>query len=500
MVVPLVVLGMSSRHNGRDVVMLCEECHSKMLAIGELLLVSCEPRPVFTTPFDLHLSKETFEHYRDKVIDKLNHILIGTRDVSSQVHSGSVQWKSLTAGVQELSCMVISLTELSAHIAYLIALNFPHTRPYKAGIVHKYRLHSAKLDLKFSCSRLKRSCVDDLDPHMIVELCSTISRALSSITEVCKQASESAPDAEDQNQFKLCVKSITSTTSCLVASLKRFRSSPGLSRLRRVIAFCDPVVSTSSALVTFASEDEFIGSPARLSDKAVEAHKSVLGMTMSIVSASIQMCKAVRDLVYDLNNARHRERIRLCVDSVDRASSKLRDLLLSCHLEPPIAAPLPAAPSPLSPNSLSLSSAQGQSDEGSVTASDLRETQPLPGADCSLAPSSGTETGSPLSELSSVSPDDSKTSFPSLTADAQTGLVMVMGNFPINPVDSKNGSGDGENAGLDPETVLLMRETGLVAVGNALASTSLGASSPVLNVSMTSVNSFSDVDHVSIVD
>lgn len=55
---------------------------------------------------------------------------------------------------------------------------------------------------------------------------------------------------------------------------------------------------------------------------------------MSIVSASIQMCKAIRDLVYDLSNSRHRERIRLCVDSMDKASSKLRDLLLSCDFQP----------------------------------------------------------------------------------------------------------------------------------------------------------------------
>lgn len=60
---------------------------------------------------------------------------------------------------------------------------------------------------------------------------------------------------------------------------------------------------------------------------------SCLGVTMSIVSASVQMCKAIRDLVYDVSNSRHRERIRLCVDSVDKASSKLRDLLLTYEFE-----------------------------------------------------------------------------------------------------------------------------------------------------------------------
>ncbi|KAL8584056.1 hypothetical protein ACOMHN_022396 [Nucella lapillus] len=335
-----------SRHDGREVVMLCEECHSKMLAMGELLLLSCEARPVFTSPSDLQLSKETFVHYRDKVIDKLNHILIASRDVSSQVHSGSVSWKQMAARVQELGGLVTGLTELSAHIGYLLAVNFPRSHASRLGVVNKYKLYQAKLDLKFCCSRLKRSCVDDLDPHLLVELCSTMSRALSSMTEVCRQGGERAGDVEDQNQFKLCVKSVTSTTSCLMASVKRFKSCPSVDHLRRIIAFCDPVVSASSAVVTFASEDEFIGHSAKLSGKATEAHKSVLGMTMSIVSASIQMCKAIRDLVYDLNNARHRERIRLCVDSTDRASSKLRDLLLSCDFEPKVSPTEPKASSP----------------------------------------------------------------------------------------------------------------------------------------------------------
>ena len=69
-------------------------------------------------------------------------------------------------------------------------------------------------------------------------------------------------------------------------------------------------------------------------DYSIPCFLLVTGMIMSIVSASIQMCKAIRDLVYDLSNSRHRERIRLCVDSVDKAASKLRDLLLSCDFQP----------------------------------------------------------------------------------------------------------------------------------------------------------------------
>ncbi|XP_076439038.1 uncharacterized protein LOC143277943 [Babylonia areolata] len=424
-----------SRHDGREVVMLCEECHSKMLAMGELLLLSCEARPVFTSPSDLELSKGTFVHYRDKVVDKLNHILIASRDVSSQVHSvHTVQWKSIAGRVQELGGLVTGLTELSAHIGYLVAVNFPRSHSPRLGVVNKYKLHQAKLDLKFCCSRLKRSCVDDLDAHLLVELCSTMSRALSSVTEVCRHAGERAADVDDQNQFKLCIKSVTSTTSCLIASVKRFKSSPGIDHLRRIIAFCDPVMSTSSALVTFASEEEFIGQPAKLSEKATEAHKSVLGMTMSIVSASIQMCKAIRDLVYDLSNARHRERIRLCVDSMDKASSKLRDLLLSCDFEPKAGATEPKSASP----------DKGGADNVKTGSPIIATTDSKGSDDAKTGPITPTTDAKGLA--------DAKTSSVIATTDAKSSADVKTGSDNAkSSVDTKNGS-DNTKTSLDVST------------------------------------------------
>lgn len=525
-----------SRHDGREVVMLCEECHSKMLAMGELLLLSCEARPVFTSPSDLELSKETFVHYRDKVIDKLNHILIASRDVSSQVHSGSVSWKLLAARVQELGGLVTGLTELSAHIGYLVAVNFPRSHASRLGVVNKYKLYQAKLDLKFCCSRLKRSCVDDLDPHLLVELCSTMSRALSSMTEVCKHGGEKAADVDDQNQFKLCIKSITSTTSCLIASVKRFKSSPSVDHLRRIIAFCDPVVSASSAVVTFASEEEFIGQTAKLSEKAAEAHKSVLGMTMSIVSASIQMCKAIRDLVYDLSNARHRERIRLCVDSTDKASSKLRDLLLSCDFEPKVSTPEPKAGSPdtksraedaMTGSVIGATDSKTGSADGKTGSGDAKmdlgqaetssaETQ-TSSSDAKPAPANAKSSCDDDDDEVTTSSTDTETSSVDLNAGSEEAktkssdasnkagqsdvkhtaaepllspsvdIPSVLDAVACSSTDAYIGSGDSHSYRLD-----LKADSG--DMEKAVTASGLMASSPVLNLSTYSVGSISDGD------
>lgn len=48
---------------------------------------------------------------------------------------------------------------------------------------------------------------------------------------------------------------------------------------------------------------------------------------MSIVSASIQLCKTVRDLAFDMLTSHHRDKLRMCTDSVERAASQLTELL-----------------------------------------------------------------------------------------------------------------------------------------------------------------------------
>lgn len=60
---------------------------------------------------------------------------------------------------------------------------------------------------------------------------------------------------------------------------------------------------------------------------------------MSIASANIQICRAVRDLVYSTSTKRNQDRMSLCVESVTRSSSQLRDLLLSHEFSPKSSAP-----------------------------------------------------------------------------------------------------------------------------------------------------------------
>ncbi|XP_071098080.1 talin rod domain-containing protein 1-like [Haliotis cracherodii] len=318
--------------SARGVAMTCDRCHSKMQSIAELLLISCDARPVSSE--DLSPFTKSYSRCRDEILDILRRLSNLMKDVASQVSSvAAVHWHDISNCIQDMSDFVIRLVECCGHIAYLIAIDYPDCFPSQAGIIDRYKICRANLDIKISCTRLKRSRLHDLHSQFLVDICSNISQALSIMTDVCRTAGENASDSSDQEQFKLCVKSVTSSTSCLIASIKCFKSHPNSGHLGRIVAFCDPVMTASHALVTFTTEDGFIGKPAHLTADAKESQKSILGACMSIVSANVQTCRSVRDLAYDVMNARHRERIALCTESMDRASSQLQDIIMSYSID-----------------------------------------------------------------------------------------------------------------------------------------------------------------------
>ncbi|GFO31963.1 mesoderm development candidate 1 [Plakobranchus ocellatus] len=158
--------------NARNITLVFDECHTRVQTVSELLLISCVPRPVFTTPSDLALIHDNFDGFRDRVIGQLNKMLLLSREVATQSHSKSIHWRQVSHRVKELTTVTVSLLELSAHISYLMAVKDGEgeggvlANPGPVDSIH--RLTQADLDIRFSCQRLKRSRINDLQPHLLV--------------------------------------------------------------------------------------------------------------------------------------------------------------------------------------------------------------------------------------------------------------------------------------------------------------------------------------------
>lgn len=245
----------------------------------------------------------------------------------------NTKWADVPNHIHTLADIVTDLTENSGHSAYLVAISHERTTQAIPGLVDRYQASRACLEARLACTRIKKSKTDELNPQVLVQICSTLSKNLAVMTEICRHASEQSKDRADQDQFKHCVKSLTATASCLISSIKTFKNRPTPINQGRCVAFCEPLVASANAFVMFAIEKEFIGVAAVLSSESKEQQTAILGACLSIVSSCIQMCKTIKDLVYDVTNTRHRDRLSMCTESVDKAAAQLSSLLMQHDFE-----------------------------------------------------------------------------------------------------------------------------------------------------------------------
>lgn len=254
----------------------CERCQSKMQAVAELLILSCDGRPV-KTEHVISSHTNSPSQIKDRVFTSLKSLTLSMKNVITLVHMITTKWSEIVEALQELTNITVSFVELCSHVAYLTAINFPDCSQALPGLVDKYCVSLAGLEIKLSCVQLKRSRVEELSSQLIIDLCSNISKHIAIITDICRTAGQKVSDESTQDQFKLCVKSVTCAAGCLIASIKCYKSNASPTHHSRVLVFCEPVLASSSALVSFATEDDFIGNEAILTSEAKDAQKAILG-------------------------------------------------------------------------------------------------------------------------------------------------------------------------------------------------------------------------------
>lgn len=259
----------------RDVASTCDWSHLRLQTLADLLLLKIDLRPV--TSDALALFHNSFSQCRDIVITKTKELSVLINAISTQLHSITAKWTDIIDHMSSITDLVVSLIECCSHAAYLVTICKPDCQPPTNGIIDKYKLCRASADIELACARLKQSSVEELTPHVLVTICSEIGRNLSVLTECCRLGSEMCQDSADSEQFKLCVKSMTSNASCLLASIRSFKQKSTELSHRRCCGFGEALVASTSALVNFATEPEFVGEPAAVSPSAKAIQSSILG-------------------------------------------------------------------------------------------------------------------------------------------------------------------------------------------------------------------------------
>ncbi|XP_011223090.3 talin rod domain-containing protein 1 [Ailuropoda melanoleuca] len=122
-----------------------------MQLVADLLLLSSEARPVlFEGPASSCAGAESFEQCRDTIIARTKGLSILTHDVQSQLNMG--RFGEAGDSLVELGDLVVSLTECSAHAAYLAAVATPGAQPAQPGLVDRYRVTRCRHEVEQGCA------------------------------------------------------------------------------------------------------------------------------------------------------------------------------------------------------------------------------------------------------------------------------------------------------------------------------------------------------------
>ncbi|KAG7220826.1 hypothetical protein INR49_031565 [Caranx melampygus] len=289
---------------------ICDTCKGKMQLVADLLLLSSETRPVMTS--EGVAVADTFDQCRDTVIARTKELSILTHDIQSQLNMG--RYIEVGDRLLEMADLVVSLTECSAHAAYLAAVETPGSQPCLPGLVDRYKVTRCRHEVEQSCGVLRITPLPDLTPQLLLELSQNISTNLKTLTDISSLASERSRDRFAKEQFKLSVKSMSTSGTAFLACVKEVKTQPSELTRSRCVLFSAALVQAVSALVGFATEPQFLGRAASISTEGKGVQTAVLGGAMSVVSACVLLTQGLRDVAQHPESsskmAEYRERLR----------------------------------------------------------------------------------------------------------------------------------------------------------------------------------------------
>ncbi|KAF7646420.1 hypothetical protein LDENG_00188170 [Lucifuga dentata] len=300
----------SSLQHRKRLSAICDTCKSKMQLAADLLLLSSETRPVMTSE-GVALA-DTFDQCRDTVIARTKELSILTHDIQSQLNMG--RFTDVGDRLLEMADLVVSLTECSAHAAYLAAVETPGSQPCLPGLVDRYKVTCCRHEVEQSCNVLRITPLSDLTPQLLLEISQNISTNLKTLTDISSLASEKTRDRFAKEQFKLSVKSISTSGTAFLACVKEVKTQPSELTRKRCILYSGALVQAVSALVGFATEPLFLGRAANIATEGKGVQTAVLGGAMSVVSACVLLTQGLRDVAQHPESsskmADYRERLR----------------------------------------------------------------------------------------------------------------------------------------------------------------------------------------------
>ena len=314
---------MSEGYTQGKVVGICSEAEQEIDLVADILLLQTATKPAVLEPLSKGDSKVSA--VKDSIISTSKGILLSVKNLEGNLKEWYFQ--GVGEGVRLLTEEVIALTENAAQLAYITAVKDPHSQPALPGVTDRYSFEMSKFAISVACRKFEKEKASSLDTQLILKISSTVADSLTVLRDGCRRASELKDLLPaDKEMFQNCSKSIQGTTAPFLASLKSFTKSRSSDDKQRCILFARPLVEAVRSTVEFSQLPEFRGTPAVLSEDAQEAQTAVLGSSMAVVSATIQLFASTRTLLEQprFMNDSLWQRWHMCSKAVSEAISLLQ--------------------------------------------------------------------------------------------------------------------------------------------------------------------------------
>jgi hypothetical protein len=314
---------MSDGYTQAKVIKICSESEEEIDLVAEVLLLQTSTKPAVLEPLFKADGRSTA--VRERIIGTTKGIVLSVKNLEDNLKERYLQ--GIGEGVRLLTEEVVALTENAAQFAYITAVKDPHSQPALPGVTDRYSFEMSKFAISVACRKFEKEKASSMETQLILKISSTVADSLTVLKDGCKKASEFKDlSVADREMFQNCSKSIQGTTAPFLASLKSFTKSRSSIDQQRCALFARPMVEAVRATVEFSQLPDFRGKAAILSEDAQEAQTAILGSSMAVVSATVQLFSSTRILLEQprFMNDSLWQRWHMCSKAIVDASSLLQ--------------------------------------------------------------------------------------------------------------------------------------------------------------------------------
>ncbi|XP_063702056.1 talin-2 isoform X1 [Culicoides brevitarsis] len=260
-----------------------KECDNAIRSIEAL-------RPLLDYPSE-SLTDQGYFDCLETVMDKSRTLGDGMTGIANNAkHSQHVEFGHSVNSVSE---SIRGLIESAAQAAYLVGVSNPTSTSGRPGLVDQAQFARASQAIRQSCDVLASPSSTQ---QQVLSAATVIAKHTSTLCNACRNASSNTSNPVAKRHFVQSAKDVANSTATLVREIKQLDQDYSTDSRIRCSQATVPLLDAVQSLCQFASSNEFISIPARISTEGRREQEPILHAGRGILDGAVDMVKTAKTL------------------------------------------------------------------------------------------------------------------------------------------------------------------------------------------------------------